>query len=173
MILRRAEGWLDMPLVWRGAAMLAAAIVVAAQMLSPARLTPSASIPSASAAAPVSSNRGPTAAAPSYPAIAAHPLFYPTRQAWVPPPEPALPQQPAAPKGLASLDNYQLTGVVIGARGRTAVLKAKSGNKTLILTEGQKLDGWTLRAIRHDKLHFEAGSSSFDLQFQSPRWPHN
>ncbi|HEU0155380.1 MAG TPA: hypothetical protein VFQ82_04865 [Stellaceae bacterium] len=66
-----------------------------------------------------------------------------------------------------------MTGVVIGARGRTAVLKAKSGGKTVILGEGQKLDGWTLRAIGLDSLHFEAAGATFDLKFQSPRWPHS
>ncbi|MGH7065378.1 MAG: hypothetical protein ACREET_14990 [Stellaceae bacterium] len=175
MIVQSAGALLTAPLVWRSALVVAAALAAASQIAAPTKLTvaaPASLAPSAAAEA-----AGRAAVLPrqaSYAAIAEHPLFYPTRQPWVAPASPAAPDRPVPPpKGASSLENYQLTGIVIGAHGRTAVLKTKSGSKTVILTEGQKLDGWTLRAIGPDQLRFEAAGSSFDLKFQSPRWPHS
>jgi general secretion pathway protein N len=175
MIAARAGALLTAPLAWRGAALVAAALAVASQLVAPTRLTvaaPASPVPAALHLGNSGSTALPKPA--EYAAIAEHPLFYPTRRPWVPPPPAAAPDRPAPPpKGASSLENYQLTGVVIGARGRTAVLKVKSGGKTVILDEGQKLDGWTLRAIGPDGLHFEAAGASIDLKFQSPRWPHS
>ena len=110
---------------------------------------------------------------PAYPAIAEHPLFYPTRQPWVPPPPKPAPPAPQAqaPTAPHPLQKYQLVGIVISEGMRTALLKPTDGSKTVVISEGQDLNGWTLREISRDALHFESAGATYDLKFPTPRWP--
>ena len=111
----------------------------------------------------------PSAAPPqSYPSISAHPLFYASRQPWVAPSITALPARAVAaapPKpSLPPPRNYMLIGTVQSGMARTALLRSANG-KTVVLSEGQTLDGWTLREIQHDRLKFEADGAIFELTF--------
>lgn len=174
MILWRAIAFVTAPLSWRSAVVLAAGLAAAAQLVAPTEPTVSGPPPIAPAAAPSLTNRPVVRGLPNYPDIAGHPLFYPTRQPWAPPAVPVSSGPPApAPKELPPLQNYQLSGVVISAERRIAVLKAKDGGKTVMIAEGQDLDGWKLRRITRDAAHFTAGGSVYDLKFPSPRWPHD
>jgi hypothetical protein len=102
---------------------------------------------------------------PSYAAIAEHPLFYPSRMPWVPPPPPQPEPVSTAP---SPLTNYALVGVIVSGHTRSALIKPPGANKTITLEEGQELDGWTLQQITRDRLHFAAGSASYEMAFRKP-----
>jgi type II secretory pathway component PulC len=162
MIFHRVAALAMGPLCWRIAAVLVAAMLVVAQW-SAAPLPRSSEAPAAQAA------RGPApksaaVAASAYPAIAEHPLFSPTRQPWIPL------KTPSPTTAHVSLENYKLTGIILGDGQRVAVLRTANGGKTVILSEGQILEGWTLREIGGDILHFERDGDIYDLTFTSPRW---
>ncbi|HEY1300533.1 MAG TPA: hypothetical protein VGF07_08545 [Stellaceae bacterium] len=170
-MFRRASLFLTVPLAWRGAVVVAAVLAIAVQFAAPTRFSLPAPRPSAGSDAPAPEPRAAAPARVGYPAIAEHPLFDPSRQPWAPPAPP--PHPDVAATGPAALQNYELSGVVISAHGRTALLRTKAGGKILILSEGQKFDGWTLQLVGPEGLHFDSGGSGYDLKFASPRWPHN
>ena len=105
---------------------------------------------------------------PSYPAIAAHPLFSPTREPYVAPPPPP----PAAAAADSPLHDYRLLGTVVEGDTRIALLKPPDNRKTIRAVPGQIIDGWTLREITPDTLEFANGAERFSLHFPRPRWPH-
>jgi hypothetical protein len=172
MNVQRALAFLTEPLGWRSAVMLLAALTVVWQLAMPAQLPVSALAPSPPTAAPPAAD--PVAqVSPAYPAIAEHPLFYPTRQPWVPPAPKAAPPAPQAPVPTAShpLQKYQLVGVVISKGARAALLKPSDGSKIVTISEGEQLSGWTLREISRDALRFESNGDAYDIKFPTPRWP--
>jgi hypothetical protein len=156
-------------IAWRAAALLFVCTMLAAELSGALDMPAGQRIahvgnPAVPPAVPV-----PTAQPPANDIIAQHPLFHPSREPWVPPPTPApslrpvnLP--PAAP-AVQPLRNYTLTGLVLSGVTRSALIRAANGNKTIVLREGQILDGWTLKGIGSDGLHFEASGSQFDLRF--------
>jgi hypothetical protein len=168
MTLRRGITLATEPLAWRSVLVLAAAIAVAAEWIAPRQGAESASAQGSPADAALSSS--PSAAAPprNYAAIAEHPLFYPGRQPWTPPPatEPKPPPPKAGPSPLA---NYTLVGVAITNANRVALLKSSTTAKTITLTEGRELDGWTVREISRERLRFESGGASYEIRFPAPK----
>jgi hypothetical protein len=54
-----------------------------------------------------------------------------------------------------------------------APVKGKSSTaKTIALTEGRELDGWTLREIGRERLRFESGSgTTYDMRFPLAQKP--
>ena len=169
MILHRIPLFASGPLAWRSLLLLAAGIAAAAQLLLPSTMPTYQPAPAALALpSPQTGDRPPPNT--DYRAIAEHPLFYPTRQPYVSPkpPEPAV---DSAPK-LSALSDYALIGIVVSKGIRIALLKPMFGGKTVMATEGQTVNGWTLREISADQLHFSDGAASFDLRFTNPRWPH-
>src|SRR6266850_340516 len=139
-------------LAWRFAAVLVGALVAGIMLMTPAaqfgaperaldvKTVRQADEPSGEAAAPRNVD---------YPAIAAHPLFYPSRVPWTPPPPPAPAPVVAAPSTLTA---YNLVGVVVSGSMRSAMIKAGRADKTVTLSEGQALDGWTLKSITRERL---------------------
>jgi len=63
------------------------------------------------------------------------------------------------------LANYILSGVVITNTNRVALLKSSNTAKTIALTEGRELDGWTLREIGRERLRFESGGTTYEMSF--------
>jgi hypothetical protein len=170
--VQRALAFLTEPLGWRSTVVLLAALAAVWQLAMPIELPVSALSPSPPTAAPAAADPA-AQVAPAYSAIAEHPLFYPTRQPWAPPPPKAAPPAPPTPTPTAvhPLQKYQLVGVVISESARTALLKPSDGGKTVTISEGQQLNGWTLHEITRDALHFESGGDAYDLTFPTPRWP--
>jgi hypothetical protein len=99
-----------------------------------------------------------------YPAIATHPLFYPTRAPWTPPPPEPPPPAVVAPSALAA---YTLVGVIASGSMRSAMIRAKA-NKIVTLSEGQEIEGWTLKSITRERLYFSAGEASFEMTRRKP-----
>lgn len=172
MNVQRALAFLTEPLGWRSTFMLLAVLTAVWQLAMPVELPVSALPPNAPAAAPAAADAA-AAVVPGYPAIAEHPLFYPTRQPWAPPAPKAAPPAPQAPAPTTvhPLQKYQLVGVVISEGARTALLKPSDGGKTVTISEGQQLNGWTLLEISREALHFESAGDAYDLKFPTPRWP--
>jgi general secretion pathway protein N len=156
---------------WRFAALAAAAAVVALLLTIPSEQF--------GAAEPVSEptnvrrTNEPAAEAPAarlmdYPAIAEHPLFYPTRKPWAPPPPP--PPEPPPPVVAAApspLTDYFLVGVVLSDSMRSALVRAQA-NKILTLSEGQEIEGWTLKEITPERLFFTAGAATYEMTGRKP-----
>jgi len=172
MNVQRTLAFLTETLGWRSAVVLLAALTAVWQLATPTQLPVSALAPSPPAAAPAVADPV-IQVSPAYPAIAEHPLFYPTRQPWVPPPPKPAPPAPQAqaPTAPHPLQKYQLVGIVISEGMRTALLKPTDGSKTVVISEGQDLNGWTLREISRDGLHFESAGAGYDIKFPTPRWP--
>jgi hypothetical protein len=101
----------------------------------------------------------------NYPAIAARPLFYPSRAPWAPPPPPAPAPVAAVP---ATLTAYNLVGVVVSGSMRSAMIKAARASKTVTLSEGQELEGWTLKAITRERLYFSSGEATYEMTRRKP-----
>jgi len=100
-----------------------------------------------------------------YPAIAAHPLFYPSRMPWVPPPPPPEPEpEPVIPTPPA-LDGYSVVGVIVSGTTRAALVRASGENSTVLLNEGQEFEGWTLMDVTQEKLVFSAGDARYEMIF--------
>lgn len=173
MKAQRGITFITAPLGWRSAAVLLTALAAIWQLAMPTELPLSGFPPETSAAAPTAAERS-AAVSPAYPAIAEHPLFYPTRQPWVAPElKPAPPPPPAqVSTAVHPLQKYQLVGVMISSGARTALLRSPDG-KTAAISEGQNLSGWILREISHDALHFESSDAVYDIKFPTPRWPRN
>jgi hypothetical protein len=155
--------------MWRAAVLAAACALLAAELSAVPDLP--ARQPTARIAGPATGPAGHSLAphTPASDAIAQHPLFHPTREPWAPPPPP--PAQPLReinvppPPPVQPLRNYVLAGVVLSGPSRNALVHVINTNRTIVLLEGQSLEGWTLRGINRDGLHFEAGDARFDLVF--------
>jgi hypothetical protein len=102
-----------------------------------------------------------------YPAIAAHPLFYPTRKPWTPPPAPEPEAPPPVVTAPSPLNDYTLVGVVVSGNLRSAFVKAQA-NKILTLSEGQEVEGWTLKEITPERLYFSAGDATYEMTGRKP-----
>ncbi len=151
-----------LPLAWRAVAVLAAGGAVAVQLALPLPMpavvaSDSEPMPGRAAARPIIRQDA------AYPAIAEHPLFAPDRRPWMPPPPPA----PApADNGPGPLAEYRLVGIVVSDGVRRALVKPARDGKTIVLSEGEQLDGWTLREIAPRRLRFTAQDASYDMSFR-------
>jgi hypothetical protein len=155
---------LNPALAWRAGLVLAAGMALAAQLTSPWQ-PPSGSDAAAMAGPPEASDLPPQPPA-SYAAIAQHPLFSPSRSPWV---APAALRSATAQAGPAVPEGYVLVGLVVSGGTRSAILRPGDGNKAVLVSEGETLDGWTLRRIDTAGLHFEGGGQTFDLGFPPAR----
>jgi hypothetical protein len=92
--------------------------------------------------------------------ITDHPLFSPTRM----PPEPAQDLRPAAQaeKKPATFQG-RLAGVMLRPGGSEAVF-ARDGQKPIVVTVGQEIEGWTVDAIEADHVLMsgESGTLTFE-----------
>lgn len=153
---------------WRFAALLASAAALAI-MLTVGSDRFGAAAPPAAPPAPGKAEK-PAAEAPpeprdlSYPAIAAYPLFYPTRAPWTPPPPKPPPPQAAAP---STLSGYSLVGVVESGDKRSALIRQQT-QPVVILSEGQEIDGWTLKKITPSRLYFSSAEASYEMTRPKP-----
>jgi len=152
-------GRLAGPVAWRGALALATVAAFAAELAVPWEHAPTSAPPAAAGTGELP--RAAPLVAGAYGAITEHPLFQPSRAPWIAPPP------PAAPSGAPPPPNYTLAGVVVSGTARSAILRPANAPTTVLVNEGQALDGWTLRRIDATGLHFATGDQTFDLGFPS------
>jgi hypothetical protein len=156
-------------LTWRLVLVVAAAYALFVVWTAPVVDLPVRAQPTATAkpahAIEAARNANAAGAAP-YSDIAEHPLFYPSRVPWRPPPPPVAP--PAKSTALAPLTKYALVGVIVSGDTRSALIKPPGAKKTIFLGVGQELDGWMLKEITRDRLHFAAGNARYDMNVAKP-----
>jgi hypothetical protein len=87
------------------------------------------------------------------------PLFSPTRR----PPE-------HAEDALGSTDELVLTGIVVSAFDRTALIRHGQPLKTARVREGQSIAGWTVRSISTDRVLIENAGTEHELRL-GPKTP--
>ena len=168
MILRR-----DTAGTVAGLALRSVAVLVAASAVAFVLTTPTTELriyaPVAGRAIPAEANGSAAAetakAETNYSDIAAHPLFYPTRTPWVPPAPPAEAPVETAP---SPLTNYMLVGVIVSGTDRSALIRSSGDGKTIMLGEGQELEGWTLREITRERLYFASGDATYEMPLVKP-----
>jgi len=155
---------------WRVAALAAAAAALAVMLATPAeQFGPPPPDPQPTTVRRAN-EQAVEAAAPrnvEYPAIAAYPLFYPTRKPWIAPPPPEPEPPPAVVTAPSPLTEYTLVGVVVSGTMRSAFVKAQA-NKILTLSEGQEIEGWTLKEITPERLYFSAGDATYEMTGRKP-----
>ena len=153
------------PLAWRGLLVAAAGLALAVELALPWEQAPR--VEPAAYAAPGEPLRPAPPSPGAFAAIAQHPLFQPSRSPWAAPPPPppsfSVAHAPPAPA------DFILAGVVISDTARSAIVRAGNAPETLMISEGETLNGWTLRRIDAAGLHFEAGNQAFDLGFPNVR----
>jgi hypothetical protein len=158
-------------LAWRFAALAVAAAIVALLLTLPSErfgAPEPVSEPANLRRANEVAAEAPAARAVDYPAIAEHPLFYPTRKPWQPPPAPPpAPPPPAVASAPSPLTNYFLVGVVVSDSMRSALVRAQA-SKILTLSEGQEIEGWTLKEITPERLIFTAGNATYEMIGRKP-----
>jgi hypothetical protein len=162
--MTRLLPWSVAPVAWRGALVLAAGVALLAELAFPWEQPAGMAPPAFTGPAEL---RHPAPPSPTtYAAIAAHPLFDPSRAPWVAPPPPP---QAAAHAAQPPPSDYILAGLVVSGGTSSAILKPANATKTVVITEGETLNGWTLRRIDAAGLHFEADGQTFDLAFPPAR----
>jgi hypothetical protein len=164
MILVRARIVSLFALVWRGAIILLLMALAAVIVGLPPEL-PSLPPSSPSSVAPPF-QEPPAPQIPDYPAILERPLFDPSRRPWTAAPSAVdvVPKVEAVP-----FPEYTLVAVVITGDSRRAVLQRPNSDKSITLSIGQQLEGWTARDIAIDRVQFEAAGNSHYLRFVTPK----
>jgi len=151
-------------LTWRIALVLAAATAATTELVVPWEQPSGMAMPSL--AGPAELGHVAPLVSSGYPMIAEHPLFQASRAPWAAAPQPT----PVAPSDVAPPPSgYILAGVVLSGGERSAILQPAGAAKVRVISEGETLDGWTLRRIDANGLHFVAGSQTFDLAFKQAR----
>jgi hypothetical protein len=97
------------------------------------------------------------------------PLFIADRRLPKPaPPTPVL--QPVIPAvALGNLDQIVLTGVLVAADHRSAMVARLQDAKVTILREGDMFQGWRVKHIEPGLVLFEGNGATKELQFPKPQ----
>jgi general secretion pathway protein N len=84
----------------------------------------------------------------------ARPLFMDTRRPPEPGEEPVAEEAPPPepPKATAKLAGLELSGIVITSKARVALIRKVRAGELLRLSVGEQVDGWTIDAIRPDRV---------------------
>jgi hypothetical protein len=104
----------------------------------------------------------------SYAQILAHPLFFKTRQPFVPPPPP--PSPPKAPVVTAPVvdPGLSVVGIVITDATREACLLSNSDHDGTWVREGEEYNGWRLEAVTAAMAKLQRDDRSIELSL----YPH-
>jgi hypothetical protein len=105
----------------------------------------------------------------AYGQILAHPVFFKSREPFVPAP-PAPPPTPALPPVAAVVDPGLIVGGVMMKSGLSkAYLFSRAGSGGTWASEGEIFQGWQVKAIDKSGVKLEQGGRSIDLQL----YPHD
>ncbi|MEQ8344249.1 MAG: hypothetical protein RIB84_27260 [Sneathiellaceae bacterium] len=163
--MRAIAGSPAFALGWRfGLALLGAAILWLVVTMPPddAATAMRAPVPDAGPLPETATGATAPARGAGYADIAAHPVFFPSRAPWTPPPAPEPEPEEAPPPSLAS---FEAVGVIVSGKERLALVKPSGDETITILALGQEFEGWILQDITQEKLHFVAGKTEYDMIF--------
>jgi type II secretory pathway component PulC len=118
--------------------------------------------PIVAARSPVSTNHGQANARPdptfvmqprdAYAEVATRPLFSPTRR-------------PPVVVGPGNLSEFKLTGTIISAQGRYALLAQRSRPKIERIVQGQTFQGWLVKSIDSDHVILERDGNFAEMGY--------
>jgi hypothetical protein len=114
-----------------------------------------------SAPAGTVANRKPIEA---YRQILARPVFFKSREPFVPPPPPPPPAAPPAPPPVVADPGLVLGGVMIKSDIRKAYLSSRANTGGAWISEGGDFMGWQLRSISGAGAKLEQAGRSIDLR---------
>jgi hypothetical protein len=97
-----------------------------------------------------------------------HPLFSPMRRAVERPPAQAL-EMAAAKVAQSSKPNLELRGVVYAENRRIAIVKHPQEARTIEVSEGAEIDGWTIVAIQHRAIALRRDTLDLVLKMSEPK----
>lgn len=107
----------------------------------------------------------------SFASFTARPLFTANRR----PPPSALASrgETGAPfqQGQVILGRYRLTGIVVTPKVRMAFVTDLNGNKSITITEGEKLGEWVFTEITRDSITMQAGGRRNVVALRAPAAP--
>jgi hypothetical protein len=99
----------------------------------------------------------------AYRQILAHPLFFKSREPFVPAP-PAPPPAPAQPPAVVVDPGLVVGGVMMTSALSKAYLFSRAGPSGTWISEGEMFQGWRVKAIDKSGVRLEQGGRSIDLQ---------
>ena len=158
---------LQSPLGWRCGLVLAALAVVIFELSMPSSLPDAPTV--GKLGVPESSSAALPSSIGNYGAIGESPLFMASRKPWAPPPPvpvvpPAISPSPPRLSSRPPPSGYALVGMVLSGETRRALIRPSNG-PTVMLSEGDAIEGWKLQKIQDGVVHFVADGESFDLAF--------
>lgn len=118
-----------------------------------------------------SSDNVPPATRPinSYQLVLAHPLFFKTREPFVPPPSPPPPSRPAAPPPPVVDPGLSVAGVLISGPIRKAYLMSKSDREGTWVREGEQYGGWQVQSVTAGVAKLRRDGRSIELSLYPKR----
>ena len=122
------------------------------------------------------------AVAPAHPAalpagqavaeLTARPLFSRTRRPpppVQPPPRPppvvTAPATPPPPPPPPPLSELRLIGTIVGPSDRSAILRSQTAVDTLVVRQGEKIEGWVLEEVSIDSIVLRFGKAQKQIRF--------
>jgi hypothetical protein len=101
-----------------------------------------------------------------YGGILAQPIFFKSRQPFVPPPPapPPVPQAPAPPSPPAVDPGLVLAGVILAADIKKAYLVNKADSQGIWASEGESFMGWTVQSIDAGSAKLVQANRTLDLR---------
>ena len=99
----------------------------------------------------------------AYALVLAHPIFFKTRDPFVPAPPPRPPPQPVAPPPPAEDPGISVAGVLISGPIRKVYLMSRSDTLGTWVREGEKYDGWTVRSVTAGDAKLQRDERSLEL----------
>ena len=97
----------------------------------------------------------------AYKEVTQRPLFSSTRQ----------PQAESAPQSSGKGGALFLVGTIVTGHSRTALIKHGSPSVLVRLSEGQKIEGWTLQSIEPDRVTLLSGGTRQELKVKDQAAP--
>ena len=161
----------------RSTRLVASAIVLACALATTAQLAWGGAAPDAGTLAPLPrleahETAGPGALAPvsAFSAVAARPLFSPTRRPDMPLPAAPPPVAVATPATVAvpPPPPGTLLGVLISPHGASAILRLLNGRSETV-REGGTVEGWRVKQVSSDRVLLVSDAVSAELTFPAAR----
>jgi hypothetical protein len=104
----------------------------------------------------------------SFSEVLAHPIFFKSREPYVPPPPPK-PQSPTVSAAPPVDPGLSLAGIVLERGTGKAYLINKASSQGVWLQSGEDILGWKLRTVTAGSVSLEQGGRVIELQLYPPK----
>jgi hypothetical protein len=107
----------------------------------------------------------------AYAQTIARPVFYKSREPFVPPPPapPPIPKAAAAPPPPVAQPNFALGGVVITEEAKKAYVVNKANSQGQWIGEGESIMGWTVQSISAAGVRLQQADRTIELDLYPSR----